>query len=314
MSQNIIWITGAQGFIGGNLVQKLRKAGHRPVGFVRKDTALSPRQGACPLYPLSPEGLSAAIAQRGMPARVYPLAGGPTVGRSIADPHSDFLANVATTEILLEALHNLKQRVPVVLASSAAVYGSYHDEPIKTSAKHAPSSPYGYHKLIAEQLVRSHAESFGLPVTIYRLFSIYGPGLRKQLLFDACIRLAAASSGEALELGGTGAERRDWLHVNDVTAAMIAVADPAPGEVSLFNLASGDSTEIRTVANGLVKAWGDSRSVTFSGMSRVGDPFSLVADRGSLPPGFSPSLSLTVGLSEFVAWFREFGVNNERGQ
>jgi UDP-glucose 4-epimerase len=301
MTQPAIWITGIQGFLGCHLADALGRAGRKIVGFVRADSTQGSQQVG---YPLSPEGLAAALDQHRLPARVYHLAGGATVGRSMIDPHGDFLDNVVTTEILLEALRPLTQRVPIVLASSAAVYGGGHEAPINVSDKIVPTSPYGHHKLIAEQLARAHADAFGLPVTICRLFSIYGPGLRKQLLFDACTRLATAPAGAALVLGGTGDEIRDWLHVTDATAGLAALPDPASGQVRCHNLASGQPTTIREIAVTLVRAWGEGGEVSFSGLSRAGDPFSLLAERQSLPVRFAPSVELIKGLTSYVNWFR----------
>lgn len=297
-----VWITGAQGFLGRHLARVLAEKGMQALGFGRKPGPLHPDMLA--FYPHTAEGFAASLKAHGAPRRVFHLAGGATVGRSLADPHGDFLSNVGTTEVLLEALRGAAVQVPVVFASSAAVYGEGHTGGIQTSTVPTPSSPYGSHKVMAEQLLQAHAQDFGLGVTVLRLFSIYGPGLYKQLLFDACTRLSATPATETLTLGGTGAERRDWLHAYDTAAAMVAVDDPAPGEMQLYNLASGSGTEIRAIGNGLVEAWGDGRPVSFSGKTRAGDPFSLVADPASLPPEFSPHIDLADGLLEFVAWFR----------
>lgn len=302
MSRGPTWVTGAQGFIGRHLAERLAQMEHRVVGFGRAPVLRDRAEEAD--YPLSPEGLAAALTDHGCPSRVYHLAGGPTVGQSITEPHSDFLANVATTETLLETLRSFEQRVPIVLASSAAVYGAGHIGPIGVSDTLAPSSPYGYHKLMAEHLVRAHAETFDLPVSICRLFSIYGPGLHKQLLFDVCSRLSAAPKGAVLQLGGTGEEQRDWLHVSDAVEGLARLPSPSPGQVACYNLASAEPTSIRDITERLVEAWGEGGSVVFSGEPRPGDPFSLVSDRASLPPGFSPSIALSDGLAAFTLWFR----------
>ena len=312
MTNMHVWITGAQGFLGTHLVRVLAEAAVPVLGFGREPASL--HHGMSDYYTHTAEGFAKALIAHGAPQRVFHLAGGATVGRSLSNPHGDFLSNVGTTEVLLEALRGASVQVPIVFASSAAVYGEGHLGRIATSTAPTPSSPYGFHKVMAEQLLQANAQAFGFGVTVLRLFSIYGPGLRKQLLFDVCSRLGATPEVETLILGGTGAERRDWLHVHDTAAAMVAVADPAPGEMRLYNLASGRGTEIHTVAGELVEAWGCGRSVAFSGRTRAGDPFSLVADPASLPPGFAPREDLAAGLSEFVAWFRGSGAEPERGQ
>jgi UDP-glucose 4-epimerase len=255
------------------------------------------------LYALSSDGLNEALQRHGVPRRVFHLAGGATVGRSMRDPHADYLSNVATTELVLEILRPLSP-IPFVLASSAAVYGVGHDDAILCDATLRPGSPYGHHKLMAEMLARGHAQAFGTPLTICRLFSIYGAGLRKQLIYDSCLRLARLEATDTLELGGTGAERRDWLHVSDAVQGLADLIDPAPGNVRLYNLASGAPTTIRDVANKLIDVWGESHSLAFSGETRIGDPFSLYGDPASQPPGFTPRIILRDGLADMVEWFR----------
>lgn len=297
-----IWITGAEGFIGRHLVRALGAVGTPIVTFHRTSGSRRAADADDLSFPLSATGFAAALDRHGRPRRAYHLAGGPTVSASFGDPGADFQSNVATTELLLEALRG--QKVPLVLASSAAVYGEGHSDPIRADTMTTPSSPYGTHKFLAEQLVQAHARFFDQPATILRLFSIYGTGLRKQLLFDVCGRLAASSSSTPLTLSGTGAERRDWLDATDVAEAMISLEDPAPGESRIYNLASGRASPIREIAEYLVAAWGDRREIVFTNEVRNGDPFSLVADVSSLPPGFEPQVDIAQGVSSFVSWFR----------
>lgn len=297
-----VWVTGSQGFIGRHLLQALDGVGAPVVTFYRASGAHQSDAAADLSFPLSADGLAAALDRHGVPQRAYHLAGGPTVGASFCEPSADYQSNVATTELLLEALRGHK--VPLVLASSAAVYGDGHTDPIRVDTETAPSSPYGTHKLLAEKLVEAHVRFFDLPATILRLFSIYGSGLRKQLLFDVCGRLAASQPSTPLTLSGTGEERRDWLDAADVAAAMIGLEDPQPGALRIYNLASGHPFRIRDIAEYLVDAWGDQREIIFTNQVRSGDPFSLVADASSLPPGFEPQVEVDQGISNFVSWFR----------
>ena len=297
-----VWVTGANGFIGSHLVRALQQTGKAIVTFHRDGAHPPAKPTEKRSFPLSVDGLAAARNQFGLPERVYHLAGGSTVGRSLANPHEDFLSNLVTTEILLEALKG--EGVPLVLASSAAVYGEGHMEPIRGDATTRPSSPYGTHKSLAEQLVMSHARHFDLSATILRLFSVYGTGLRKQLLFDLCQRLSSSSSTTPLTLGGTGHERRDWIDVTDAVAAMQKIEDPAPGEVRVYNLATGRATETGDIAAMLLAAWGETREIVFNNQARPGDPFSLVADPSSLPPDFVAQVPPEQGIVRFVEWFR----------
>ena len=111
----------------------------------------------------------------------------------MANPREDFLRTVATTAELLEWLRQEAPRTRLAAVSSAAVHGTGHAGRIAESAPTRPLSPYGYHKLMMERLCRSYASSYGLPCLVLRLFSVDGPGLRKQLLLSLihiwmCIR------------------------------------------------------------------------------------------------------------------------------
>lgn len=297
----MVWVTGAAGFIGLHLSRALAERGMRVVGFGRGSSSLKAGQtfvgGG-----LSTEALDDALAAYGAPSAVYHFAGGSTVGASICDPMADFDSSVATTARLLDALQRHGVNAPVVLASSAAVYGGSHADPIGLDATLAPFSPYGHHKRMAEHLGLAYAETYGMQVTILRLFSIYGPLIGKQLVFDLCMRLAARPA--LVKLGGSGEERRDWVHVNDVVDLCLHLSPPAPGRAQIYNVGSGRAVAIAEVAKIIGMAWSGSAEITFTGQSRPGDPFSLVADPTSLPPGFVPRIGVEQGLEEFVQWFR----------
>lgn len=293
MTGKAAWVTGANGFVGRHLSSTLRQHGWTVVGFGR-----SVAEG----LPLTVEGFEQAVALHGRPRRAFHLAGGATVGRSILDPLADFDSNVVTTARLLDAIRQLCPDCSVVVASSSAVYGARHSDPIPTHGALQPFSPYGQHKRMAELLAFSYAESFGLRGTVFRFFSIYGPGLRKQLLFDICAQLAA--SADPVRLGGSGKELRDWCHVDDAVRAMIDIDTPKAGAVETFNIGTGTGVSVHEVAAELVAQWGDSRQIEFSGQSRPGDPFSLIAAKESLPPGFRPRVTPNEGFAQFVDWFR----------
>jgi UDP-glucose 4-epimerase len=165
-------------------------------------------------------------------------------------------------------------------------------------------SPYGHHKLMMEQLCRSYAQSFGLRCTVVRLFSVYGPNLRKQLLWDICSRLR--NEERTLDLGGTGAEIRDWTDVRDVVRLLVRVAEEVrQGDLQLINGGSGRGASVAEIANGLIRNWGSNTLVRYSGVARPGDPASLLADDRLLRDmNFDWRLPLERGLADYVEWFR----------
>lgn len=302
------WVTGANGFIGRHLVRELAGAGRAVHGVGHG--ALDPAEARALGLQIWINGevdaanLNALAAQHGPPSQVFHLAGGSSVGLSIARPFEDFSRTVTSTARLLEWLRSFAPESRLVVASSAAVYGADHAGPIGEDAALAPMSPYGHHKLMMEQLCRSYARSFGVRCTVVRLFSVYGPNLRKQLLWDICSRLSSAE--QPLNLGGTGAEIRDWTDVRDVVRLLARVAEEMGQDgFRVINGGSGRGTSVADIVNGLIRNWGRNTVVRYSGVARPGDPVSLLADDRRLRDmNFDWRLPLERGLADYVEWFR----------
>jgi UDP-glucose 4-epimerase len=246
-----------------------------------------------------------------VPEIVFHLAGGSSVGAALAAPQEDFSRTVGTTAELLEWMRLEAPRTRLVAVSSAAVYGNGHAGRIDEEATLLPYSPYGHHKLVMEQLCRSYAASYEVPSVVVRLFSVYGAGLKKQLLWDVCNKLASGS--ELVQLDGTGDELRDWTDVRDIVRVLELVPTLASPEAVVINGGSGIATSVASVAEQLSAAWGGGRTATaarFSGKSRPGDPLSLVGGSSRLQAlGFKWRIPVAQGLVDYVDWYRSNQLN-----
>lgn len=316
-SGKIVWVTGAHGFIGRHLSRALEAQGFAVHGL---------GHGAWPEAEAAGWGVSSwlngdiaasnlAQLQRlsGRPETIFHLAGGSSVGAAIAQPREDFSRTVVSTAELLEWVRQNAPQTRIVAVSSAAVYGSDHDGPIREDAPLTPYSPYGFHKRMMEDLCRSYGASFGLAFAVPRLFSVYGAGLKKQLLWDLCGKLARGDA--QIELGGTGREIRDWVHVEDVARAVIACAPLADAAGPVVNVGSGAPLTVAEVAERMAAAWagrGHARpAISFSGKGRPGDPFSLLADAARLRailPRFDHTAE--AGFAAYADWY----LSTSRGQ
>lgn len=306
---SLVWITGARGFIGRYLARYLAGQGHRVIGIGygswSKEKAAQWGVSFWMEGKISIKGLEQLQQVSGIPDEVFHLAGGSSVGLAFVQPYEDFNRTVGSTGELLEWQRRHAPAARLVAVSSAAVYGSGHEGAITEDACLVPFSPYGAHKLMMEQLCQSYAVNFGLKIVLIRLFSVYGPEIKKQLLWDLCGKLSADG---LVQLGGTGQELRDWTHVCDVARALGQSAFLAGSKAPVLNFATGTATSIHDIATILASRWGGATAVTrlrFTGQSRAGDPFSLVADTRQIRSyGIESRLPVIDGIEEYVDWYR----------
>src|ERR1700730_15279843 len=213
-----VLVTGGFGFLGRAVAQEFHARGCRVHGLGRGHwPAEDARQHGFASWLDAGVSLSSLMNLKDPIDVVVHCAGGSSVGYSVENPLEDFSKTVLGTADLLEFLRLNSPSTRLVYPSSAAVYGAKDDVPIRETDSLTPISPYGFHKKIVEDLLTCHARNYGIKVVIIRFFSIYGPGLTKQLLWDAGLKLRAAGSGEAV-FWGTGEETRDWINSSDAAS------------------------------------------------------------------------------------------------
>lgn len=298
MTKSVL-VTGAAGFLGRNIIKQLRAQGTEIHAIFNRPPALEDQAG---LTSWQDGGVSPKTLNQ-LPdgiQSIYHCAGSGSVAHSLSNPEQDFQSNVFLTHTVLEYARR-KAGMAVVLTSSAGIYGAVDTLPISITAPQRPVSPYGMNKLMSEMLARQYATYFDVPVAIVRLFSIYGPELRKQLLWDACNKLQNGTAS----FFGTGAETRDWLHVSDATALLIKAAQSASTEAPTLNGGSGVSVSIKDTIAGLAERLGITDDIQFNGVTRAGDPQHYAADiQEALALGWTPDISFDAGLDDYVAWFQ----------
>lgn len=303
-----IWITGGKGFIGRHLSKFLAEQGNVVFGvghglWLTEDTR---KWGVSGWFDgdIDATNLEQMMQVSGAPKIVYHLAGGSSVGASFQNPYEDFRRTVESSAQLFEWLRLNTPETRVVCISSAAIYGARHTGLITEDSVIYPYSPYGTHKSMMESLCHSYVDNFNLRVVIVRLFSVYGAGLEKQLIWDLCCKLAV-SGNESVILGGSGDELRDWLHVSDA-ARLLGLAGTLHDESCVtINGGSGVATPIREIAEVVCEAWSETSNIEFSGVARKGDPRNLVANCSLVSQlGFKPQTLLSEGIREAVLWFK----------
>ena len=210
-----VWVTGAHGFLGRNLCRYL--SGHDfcviGIGHGHWKPGEAQAWGVSQWF-FSEVHLAALYdigAKTDKPQAIFHIAGGSSVPLSLENPYLDYQRTVGTTIDVLEFARLNSPETKIIYPSSAAVYGSINKDRISEKTPLKPVSPYGVHKKIAEYLCLSYGQHFSIATSVVRLFSVYGIGLRKQLLWDACSKL----SRNEVTFFGTGHETRDsqglWL-------------------------------------------------------------------------------------------------------
>ena len=299
-----VLVTGVAGFIGGWVAQHFGTNGFHVVGL---DCRL-PEEGVGRtlsdyLSLTLPSRDLVPFIQKVRPEICIHCAGPSSVSLSMEDPASDFSASVPVTFGLLDALRSVSPMCRCIFLSSAAVYGNPDRLPIPESQPLRPISPYGFHKWTCEQLCAEFWRLYQLPTAILRIFSAYGPGLKRQVLWDICKK---ALTRKILKLNGTGKESRDFVHAQDVAKAVALVAERGSFEAEIYNLGSGTETTIRELADLILAELGMHIPVQFDQTPPPGTPLNWKADIRRLAQiGYVPEIGIKQGVHTYAGWFRK---------
>ena len=300
-------VTGAAGFIGSHLCERLLKDGHQVVGL----------DAFVPLYDraLKENNLAALNGQRNftfaeVDLRIAPLdrwldgvqvvfhlAAMAGLTRSWSEFDLYESCNVTATQRLVKAAIRQGGLRRLVYASTSSVYGRFAsgDETMPTR----PISPYGVTKLAAENLCRAYAEEHGLPLVVLRYFSVYGPRQRPDMGYNRFVR--ACLAGEPITVCGDGLQVRGNTYIDDCVEATVAAAGALPGET--FNVGGGEAVSVWDVIRKLEAIIGVQANIRHE-MARRGDQRHTCADTGKLSRhlAWRPRVGIDEGLQRQVQW------------
>ena len=298
---NSVLITGAAGFLGHYVTRQFATAGWRVIGvdnLAPEEIQFRPGTAYHQLSLPDPSLADLLAAER--PKACVHCAGKASVPLSMEEPAADFRSNTVLTFELLELLRKRAPGCRFLLLSSAAVYGNPASLPVYETHASVPLSPYGYHKRQCESICEEFSRVYGLATTCVRIFSAYGPGLKRQVIWDICERVLR---GDRLNLHGTGDESRDFVHAADIARALEMLARISPGEADIYNLATSREVTIRELATLITTFLETGNVVEFDGKVRPGDPLNWRADVSKIRAlGFEPAVSLEQGIRTVATW------------
>ena len=305
-------VTGAAGFIGSTLSERLLKLGHRVTGIdcltdyyslevkrANLKTALASSSYEFiedDLLNLDLRGLLEGIDW------VFHQAAQPGVRLSWGSYFAVYVRNnILVTQKLLEAAKGSDIR-KLVYASSSSVYGDSPELPLVETARPQPISPYGVTKLAGEHLCHLYCVNYGVPTTSLRYFTVYGPRQRPDMAFNKFIR--SALKGEQIIVFGDGEQTRDFTYISDAVEANILAAESEEAVGRVLNIGGGSRISVNAVLDILTELVGplnvrheeDQKGDVRHTMSET------TAAREVL--GYSPKVGIREGLAREVEWMR----------
>ena len=297
-------VTGGCGFIGSHLVESLLADGHG----VRIIDDLSTGRRAN--VPTQAEVVVGDVADEALVARVmagadgcFHLAAIASVQRGNEEWLATHRANLTGTIAMLDAARSARDGgpVPVVYASSAAVYGASNDLPLKESAETRPLSAYGADKLGSELHAAVASGVHGVPTTGFRFFNIYGPRQDPNSPYSGVISIFAQrlARGEGVTVFGDGGQYRDFVYVADVVRYLRAAMTGMPEGARVFNICTGRTTTVVELARTIAELAGVEAGIEH-GEARAGDIRESVGDPAAVQAafGFAAETRLKDGLRE----------------
>jgi nucleoside-diphosphate-sugar epimerase len=274
-----VLVTGASGFIGRPLSQRLAQAGCRVIRH-------SHTQGDIASCPLPGSNVN----------HVYHLAARTFVPDSWAEPRPFYATNVLGTVNVAEFCR--RQGASLTMLSSY-VYGRPRFLPISEEHPVAAFNPYGHTKLLAEEVCRYYAQQFGMRVTVVRPFNVYGPSQTENFLIPTLLRQVLDTEAREVSIADDR-PRRDYVFIDDLVDLLLQTMDPQAFDA--FNAGSGSSVNPRELAELMLRLTGLKKPIVSRGEVRADEVLETVADIGKAKRIFDwePRISLIEGLRRTI--------------
>ena len=302
-------VTGAAGFIGSHLSEKLLENGFKVIGIdcftdyyskkIKKNNMISFQNNKnfkLIESDLMEIDLISIIKESEF---LFHEAAQPGVRASWGDQFDTYVKdNILVTQKILESAKEVKTLEKIVMASSSSVYGEQEGIMIENKTIPSPISPYGVTKLASENLGLTYASNYDLPVTSLRYFTVYGPRQRPDMAFTKFIK--ANLSGDKISIFGDGNQTRDFTYISDIIDANLeCVKSEIHGNV--LNIGGGKTYSIMDVLN-IIENITDKNNKLIFLTKQKGDVFRTEADikMASKIIGYKPKISLKEGLMKQI--------------
>ncbi len=325
-------VTGSAGFIGFHVSQQLLKAGWRVIGLdslspyydvslkharhalLEQQTHFTPIIGK-----IEDPGLLTGLFHSEEPDIVVHLAAQAGVRHSIEAPRTYLDTNVRGTFELFDAARAQKP-AHLLVASSSSVYGANGTMPYtETERTDFPMSLYASTKQTTESIAHAYSHLYGLPTTLFRFFTVYGPWGRPDMAYFKFTK--AILNGEPIDVYNNGHMRRDFTYVDDLVASIVALVDVPPGDTPVSDkdsLSPVAPWRVVNIGNNSPEELGDFIAAIEQAVGREAQKNMLPMQPGDVPAtwadtdllraliGFRPTTPMADGVRAFVKWYMEF--------
>ncbi|MBI1272488.1 MAG: SDR family NAD(P)-dependent oxidoreductase [Alphaproteobacteria bacterium] len=304
-----MFITGAAGFIGSNLADRLLRDGHRVVGYDNLSTGMPEFIAQARKHPhftlvegdvLDLPKLTQAMA--GAEA-VFHLAANADVRFGTEHPKKDLEQNTIATFNVLEAMraNDIKR---IGFSSTGSVYGEAAVIPTPEDAPFpVQTSLYGASKVAGESMIAAYCEGFGFRACIFRFVSILGPRYSHGHVFDFYKQLREHPGH--LDVLGNGKQRKSYLHVDDCISAILTAMEKAPGKVNIYNLGTDEYCQVTDSIGWIADELKIAPKLNFTGGDRgwIGDnPFIFLDCSRIKSLGWKASHTIQSGVRNTLRW------------
>jgi CDP-glucose 4,6-dehydratase len=308
-----VLVTGAAGLLGRALTAELLDRGASVLGYdsAWTDQNLDSRRGFTTLLgDVRDRSRVEGVLRDSRPDTVVHLAAQTLVGPALEDPVATFSNNIEGSWTVLDACRAVGAIERIVVASSDKAYGDVGGRPYRETMALRPSHPYDTSKAATDQLARTYAITYGLPAAITRCANLYGGGdLNWSRIVPGTIR--SVLEGEAPVIRSDVTFVRDYLYVRDAAIGVLVLAEAVGRRVEVrgeaYNFAAGQRMTAIEMAERVLAVMRSSLRPRILSMSHNEVPVQRVdATRARRELGWRPQVGLTAGLTETVAWYRDY--------